>query len=353
MEESKSESGRQLTVVPGARAPKIPAAVAAPIVVPAIIADAGDQAARRFLEFFAATIRNKNTRMAYCRACVRFFDWCDHHKLGTLADIEPLHVAAYIETMQSGFEKPSVKQHLAAIRMLFDWLVTGQIVATNPAHSVRGPKHVVKTGKTTVLDADQARKLLDSIQVNRTISRPDGTEAEVPCLVGLRDRALISVMTFAFARIGAVVAMKVEDYYPKGKRWWVRLHEKGGKRHEMPAHHNLEEYLDTYIKAAGIADGSKAALFRSAAGRTGMLTDKPMNRVDAWRMIQRRAADLGFKVKIGCHTFRATGITAYLEAGGTLENAQAMAAHESPRTTKLYDRTGDQITLDEVERISI
>jgi len=160
-------------------------------------------------------------------------------------------------------------------------------------------------------------------------------------------------MTFAFARIGAVVAMRVEDYYPKGKRWWVRLHEKGGKRHKMPAHHNLEEYLDTYIKAADIGEFGKSPLFLSAAGRTGVLTEKPMNRVDAWRMIQRRAAEHGTKVKIGCHTFRATGITAYLEAGGTLENAQAMAAHESPRTTKLYDRTGDEITLDEVERIAI
>ena len=116
---------------------------------------------------------------------------------------------------------------------------------------------------------------------------------------------------------------------------------------------NLEAYLDAYIEAAGIRDSGKAPLFRSAAGRTGALTETPMNRVDAWRMIQRRAADLGTRVKIGCHTFRATGITAYLEAGGTLENAQAMAAHESPRTTKLYDRTGDEITLDEVERIQI
>ena len=242
--------------------------------------------------------------------------------------------------MQSSFEKPSVKQHLAAIRMLFDWLVTGQIVATNPAHAVRGPKHVVKTGKTTVLDADQARVLLDSIDIST--------------VVGLRDRALIALMTFTFARIGAAAAMRVEDYYPKGKRWWVRLHEKGGKRHEMPAHHTLEAYLDAYVEAAGIRDGGKTPLFRSAAGRTGTLTGKPMNRVDAWRMIQRRAADLGTLVKMGCHTFRATGITAYLQAAGsTLENAQAMAAHESPRTTKLYDRTGDEITLDEVERISI
>ncbi len=309
------------------------------MLVPRVIADAGDGAARRFLEFFAATIRNKNTRMAYYRACCRFFAWCDHHKVGEIADIEPLHVAAYVEAMAKDFEKPTVKQHLAAIRMLFDWLVTGQIVATNPAHSVRGPKHVVKTGKTTVLTGEQARELLDGIDIST--------------VVGLRDRALISVMTFAFARIGAVVAMRVEDYYPNGKRWWVRLHEKGGKRHEMPAHHNLEAYLDVYIEAAGIRDGGKAPLFRSAAGRAGVLTDKPMNRVDAWRVIQRRAAELGLRAKIGCHTFRATGITAYLEAGGTLENAQAMAAHESPRTTKLYERTGDEITLDEVERIAI
>jgi integrase/recombinase XerD len=150
------------------------------------------------VEFFAATIRNKNTRTAYYHAVVRFFAWCDHHKIGEIADIEPLHVAAYIEALGKDFEKPTVKQHLAAIRMQFDWLVTGQ---TNPAHAVRGPKHVVKTGETTVLTGEQARELLDSIDTST--------------LVGLRDRALISVMTFAFARIGAVVAMRVEDYYPR------------------------------------------------------------------------------------------------------------------------------------------
>jgi integrase len=155
------------------------------------------------------------------------------------------------------------------------------------------------------------------------------------------------------SRIGAVVAMRVEDYFANGKRWWVRLHEKGGKRHEMPAHHKLEAFLDEYIKAAGIGDEAKSPLFRSACGRTGVLNGEAMHRIDAYRMIQRRATELGLKVKIGCHTFRATGITSYLEAGGTLENAQMMAAHESPRTTKLYDRTGDEITLDEVERITI
>src|ERR1700691_874128 len=183
--------------------------------------------------------------------------------------------------------KPTVKQHLAAIRMLFDWLVTGGILASKPATSVRGPKHVVKRGKTPVLTTDQARLLLDSLDTSTA--------------VGLRGRALIGVMTYAFARIGAVVAMRVEDYFANGKRWWVRLHEKGGKQHEMPAHHKLEAFLDEYIRAAGLGDQPKSPLFRSARGRTGELNGDVMHRVDAWRMIQRRAG--GMKVKIGCHTF--------------------------------------------------
>ena len=170
---------------------------------------------------------------------------------------------------------------------------------------------------------------------------------------GLRDRALIALMAYSFSRVSAAVGMRVEDYFAQGKRWWVRLDEKGGKRHEMPAHHNLEAYLDAYLHAAGLVEAKKTPLFRSARGRTGELTESGMHRVDVFRMIQRRARDAGLDAGVCCHTFRATGITAYLDNGGTLENAQAMAAHESPRTTKLYDRTSDDITLDEVERIAI
>ena len=201
---------------------------------------------------------------------------------------------------------------------------------------------------------EQARQLLASIKITRTVKAEDGgSDQEVPSLVGLRDRALIGVMIYSFARISAVVGMEVEDYFANGKRWWLRLHEKGGKRHEMPAHHKLEQFLDEYLDATGIREHGKTPLFRSALGRTGILTERPMHRIDAYQMVRRRTAAAGLKGKLGCHVFRATGITAYLEAGGTLENAQAMAAHESPRTTKLYDRTGDQITLDEVERIQI
>lgn len=303
--------------------------------LPAVIAGAGEGASRRFVEFFTANIRNRNTRMAYIRALRPFLSWCEMRGLA-LQDIQPVHVAAYVELHQGS--PPTVKQHLAAIRMLFDWLVIGQIMPTNPASSVRGPKYVVKKGKTPVLTAAQARQLLDSIDTCN--------------IVGLRDRALVGVMVYSFARVSAVIGMRVEDYYQSGKRWWVRLHEKGGKRHEVPAHHNAEAYLDAYLEAAGIAGQKKDPLFRTINKRR-QLTESPMYRSDVLRMIKRRAEAAGLPASTCCHTFRATGITAYLENGGTIENAQAIAAHESPRTTKLYDRMKDEITLDEVERILI
>lgn len=309
------------------------------LVVPRMIGDAGDDAVKRFLEFFAVTIRNKNTRAAYIRACRSFFDWADKNEIGQLIDIEPIHIAAYIEVMTGSFEPPTVKQHLAALRMLFDWLVTGHILHSNPAHAVRGPSHSQRVGKTPVLMPDQARALIDSIELKNAVA--------------YRDRALIGLMVFSFARISAALSCRVEDYSPKGKRWWLSLREKGGKRHEMPVHHSLEEYLDAYIDHAELRDQPKSALFRSGKGRSGDLTVNQLDRTSAWKMVRRRARQAGILEKIGNHTFRATGLTAYLNAGGSLENAQNMAAHSDPKTTKLYDRTGDDISLDEVERIVI
>ena len=312
------------------------------------------KAARRFIEFFTAQINNDHTRKAYLNAVRRFSAWCEGRGLQNLYAVEAFHVAAFIKELQGELAAPSVKQHLAALRMLFDWLVTGQVMAINPAHAVRGPKHVVKKGKTPVLTADEARTLLDSIALVRQVKRKDGSEAEEPSLVGLRDRALIAVMVYSFARVNAVIGMKVGDYFIQGRRGWVRLHEKGGKQHEVPCHHNLERYLDAYIDAAGIAGDVDGPLFRTMAGRSGQLTGNSLWQQDAYRMIQRRAKEAGIKTKIGNHTFRATGITAYLKnPQARLEVAQQIAGHESIRTTKLYDRRADEITLDEVERIGI
>jgi site-specific recombinase XerD len=223
--------------------------------------------------------------------------------------------------------------------MLFDWLVTGQVVPANPAHSVRGPRHSVSKGSTPVLSSEEARELLKGMDVST--------------VVGLRDRAILAAMTYTFARVGAVVGLKVEDYYPQKKRWWLRLHEKNGKVNEMPCHHNLEEYLDAYIEAAGIARDRKGPLFRAAVGKTKKLSATPMSRTDVWYMVRRRAADAGIETPIGCHTFRATGITDYLKNGGRIEIAQRMAGHSNAKTTGLYDRRNDDISLDEVERIGI
>lgn len=306
--------------------------------VPALISASGPKATRRYFEFFTANIRNRNTREAYHRALNDFFAWLADRNV-SLIDIEPVIVAAYVEYLLTIYSKPTVKQHLAAIRMCMDWLVVGQIIPMNPASSVRGPKYVINRGKTPVLTAEEARVLLDSI--------------DILTVIGLRDRAIIATMLFTFARVSAVIGMKVDDYYQIGKRSWIRLQEKGGKDHAVPAHHLAEEYLDAYLQVAGHGGNKLAPLFLTAKGRTGKLTEGPLTRHDALRMIKRRSEAAGLSSKVCCHTFRATGITAYLENGGTIENAQAIAAHESPRTTKLYDRTSDEITLDEVERIRI
>lgn len=296
-------------------------------------------AGNRVRDFFTSRIRNPHTRRAYLEAVRQFSAFCAEIGIEDLAEVQPVHVAAFVEAQLQVHSRPTVKQRLAALRMLFDWMVVGQVIPTNPAHAVRGPKHTQKRGRTPVLAADEARVLLDAID---TTSLP-----------GLRDRALIGLMVYTFARVGATVAMRVEDYFIQGRRGWVRLHEKGGKEHTMPAHHNLDRYLEEYITAAGIAQDRKGPLFRTTKGRTGELTGNPMTQPDVWRMIRRRAEAAGIRTEIGCHTFRATGITAYLQNGGRLEVAQQMANHESSRTTGLYDRRNDEVSLDEVERIAI
>jgi site-specific recombinase XerD len=313
-----------------------PAASADTYIVPALVVASGHDAIDRFLNFFATQIENDNTREAYLRAAREFLGWCERHELGTLANILPIHVAAWIKELKTTHAVPTVKLRLAAIRHLFDWLVTGHVLRSNPALSVRGPRHVVRKGKTPVLDAGEARALLDSIT---------GTSP-----IDLRDKALIGLMLYSFARIGAVLAMKVEDVFPQNRRLWVRLHEKGGKHHEMPCNHNAEAYLTTYIEGTGLAADPKGPLFRTVS-RDGKLTANRLHRVNAYELVRRRAAAAGIKTKIGNHSFRATGITVFRKLGGSLENAALMANHASTRTTQLYDRRSDEVTLDEVERI--
>src|SRR5581483_11586043 len=207
--------------------------------IPTAIAKLGKEAAWHFLDFFTARIANDHTRRAYHRAVTRFFAWLDSSSI-PLGAVRPSHIATYLKELGQTVSIPSVKQTLAAIRMLFDHLVVNHVVQLNPASSVRGPNYSVTCGKTPVLTDEEARQLFASIDASH--------------LVGLRDRALIAVMVYTFARVGAAIGLNVEDYFPQGKRWFIELREKRGKRHCMPAHHKLEEYLDAYIEAASITD---------------------------------------------------------------------------------------------------
>ena len=303
------------------------------LALPRVIVEAGPTAVGKFVEFFAGRIANERTRAAYARAAGQFLGWCEARGL-RLEAVSPLHVAAYIRTHPGS--APTVKQHLAAIRMLCDWLVVSQVLPVNPAAAVRGPKHVVTKGSTPVLSPAEARKLLEA--------------TDTGSLAGLRDRALLSVMLYSFARVSAVLGMRRQDYFGQSARGWLRLHEKGGKRHDVPAHHRAAAALDAYVEAAGLEE-PKAALFQSVDPAGRRLTGRALERRVVLAMIKRRAAAAGLPPTTCGHTFRATGITAYLSNGGTLEHAQQIAGHASPKTTKLYDRTGDTVTVDEIERI--
>jgi site-specific recombinase XerD len=219
---------------------------------------------------------------------------------------------------------------------LLDYLVTGGATSFNPASSVRGPKLRVAKGSTLVLQASDAGDFLDGLDTST--------------VVGLRDRAIIGVMVYTFARVGAVAKLKVGDYYQNGKKWWLRLHEKGNVFNEVPVHHKAEEYLDAYIAKVAIGD-KKVPLFRSAIGKTGRLTADALHSDNILQMVKRRARDAGVSDRLCCHTWRGTGITAYIKAGGDIRIAQKMAGHASLKTTQIYDRSEDEITLDEVERI--
>jgi site-specific recombinase XerD len=303
--------------------------------LPAIVVADGPGAMRRFVEFFAVTIRCPNTRIANAQAVGRFLDFATSRGVTSLSKIRPLHVAAYIESHSGSL--PTRKQHLAAIRSLCKWLVVGHILEHNPAADVKGPAYVVEKGKTPVLKGDQVRRLLDSIQ---------GED-----LLALRDRALISVLFFQGARISAALGVAPRDLFKHGHEHHIRLLEKGNKLRDMPLHHSARELLERYIAAAGLAAEPTAPIFRIV--KEGLITDRPLPPARAWDMIQRRRQHSGLDAHASCHTFRASAITIHREKGASLEWTQLFAFHKDARTTRLYDRSDRKLSEAEVERIQI
>jgi integrase/recombinase XerD len=307
------------------------------LVIPRLVIDAGEAAARSTLEFFTARIPNAHTREAYGRAVARFCVWCEGHRVALVALTPPV-VAAYLQTLLRDLSVASAKLHLSALRHWMDWLTERGVLVMNPAASVRGPRHAVREGKTPVLERDEARRLLDSI---------DGED-----LRSLRDQALIAVMLFGFVRVGAVVQMRVRDFEDASGEAWLVLREKGGKVRRIPAHHRVRAALRAYVVAAELAQRSKAPLFQSAP-RHGGLSGKAMSRGDVWAMVKRRCAAAGLPDNICNHSFRATGITIHQENGGRIEDAAELAGHASTRTTQLYNRKLRKLARAEVERVQL
>lgn len=310
---------------------------------PIAVANASPKAHYAILQFFAAEIDNPRTRRAYLRGAEDFFAFVAPSPGGSrLETLTSLHVAAWMVDMKRrGLSGPTQKQRLSGLRMLFQALLREQVLAANPAAAVKGPKHSAGRGKTPVLAGDEMLQLLNAI--------------DTETLIGLRDRALIGAMAYSFARVGAVITLKVEDVFHQKRRLWLRLHEKGGKRLEIPCHHQFENYLVDWLERSGLKEQPAAPLFqtfsRTIRGAERVLSGRPLTQAMVWELVQRRAKAAGLKTAVCNHTFRATGITAYLTNGGTIERAAIMAGHASTRTTQLYDRRSDEVTLEEVEKI--
>ena len=305
---------------------------------PLLIQRAGRPAWRSYINFFTAEIENDNTRAAYVRDVNQFLDACAQSGIVELGRIEPVAVAAHLRhgARLHGWSKTTRKRKLAAIRRFFDAMVLAQLIERSPALSVRGPKVKVRKGKSPVLSLEELQQLLSAIDRST--------------LVGKRDYAWLVLAASSWCRVTALVDLRVSDYEHSGKRSHIGVEEKGGEDDKMPVHHKAQEALDSLLSHAEIGEKKDAFIFQ-AVNRSGHYTGRPLRRSKVYEMIRRRARQAGLSEAICCHSFRATGITLYLKAGGDLERAQARAHHADSRTTKLYDHSDHEVTLEDVELV--
>ncbi|MCJ8331753.1 MAG: tyrosine-type recombinase/integrase [Lentisphaeria bacterium] len=304
--------------------------------VPGIINQAGEEFILCYMNFFITVVRNPNTRESYLNSCNHFFEWATEKKLGFLEITAPL-ISSYIDIVESDYCPMTAKHRLYSLRQVFDYFANTGLMETNPSRTVKAPRFSRREGATPVLAPHQVLTLIESIETDTN--------------KGMRDRTMIAVMAYVFARVSAVCSLKVNDYHDRNGVKYLRLHEKGGKEHLMPVHHELINYLDAYLIKTGLHKEPATPLFRSFRGRSDDLTAKAIGRVSTYRMIKKRALACGLNADVTCHTFRATGITTYLANFGSLEEAQKLANHASPNTTKLYDRTSQDAIIEEVEKV--
>ena len=300
---------------------------------PAIVKAAGKAAEFAWEEFFQAGIANAHTRKNYMHAVKTFLAWAERRSL-ELARITPGDVGAYFQELPLAV--PTKKLHLAALKKFFDNLVNRHAVVINPAATVRTERYSMVEGKTPEIQPKQATALLQSVDT----SNP----------VGLRDQAILAVLIFTAARVGAVAKLTMKSLKHDGAQYTLRFAEKGGKSREIPVRHDVEQLLLRYIEAAAITDGP---LFRTANRKTKTLTKNPMTGIDICRMMKRRLKTAKLPNHFSPHSFRVTTVTDLLDQNVALEDVQYLAGHADPRTTRLYDRRRRKVTRNIVERISI
>lgn len=307
--------------------------------LPSILLRAGPTVISKAEEFFSTGIRNDCTRLAYWSALKQFMGWCEGRGCG-LSDISPPLVAGYFEEFAAeGFSLATRRQHLSALRRFFNALLVNDLIAVNSAAPVRldGPGANEPTPEIGAIDA---RKLLDSIDTSH--------------VVGLRDRAVLGTLVFTAVRAGAASRLRCGDLRETDGQWTLHFIEKRDRRLEIRVRQDLLHMVSEYLEGAGLCDASAASpLFRSAAGRTQILTEQPFQASDICRMMKRRLKDAGLPLCLSPHSIRVGTITNLLERGVSLDDVQRLAGHADPRSTSIYDRRPRTVTEGVVEKISI
>ena len=329
--------------------PLSPSHAAVRIVPEPVLVRSGQLAVKLYGDFINVGMRSAQSARTYRSITRTFFLWCDSVKLDELVDVEPSHIKAYLHHRDVELGRTgSVPTHFAAVRSMFHAFVAGGYLATNPAASVKYQTYKGREGKTPVISTQEVRAIIDGI-FNPPSPRPNGGNRR-PRQTDYRDRALIALMGYTFVRIGGALGTKLGDYTVYDGERWLEFGEKGGKLHRLPVLGEARTYLDDYIRECSIRH-PEAWLFQSA-NRNGDLTGKPYDRTNALRMVKRRAEAAGVTGRVVNHTFRATGITRFLENDGSLDEAQMIANHASNTTTKLYDRRGKAGLVDSMRKVS-
>ena len=295
--------------------------------LPAIIYRAGEDVGVVWEEFFDQEIASLHTRRAYLHAVNKFLAWSESRGL-ELLEIIPGNVRQYLHEMPTGV--PTEKLHLAALRKFFECLVNHHLIVINPAASVRGTHYPVADRKTPEIQAQEVETLMKSIMT--TYKHKSETRSD---LLGLRDRAILAVLVFTAARVGAIARLTFDDLRPDGPEYSLCFLDKGGKSREIPVLADLRKVLFAYIQSAQISEGP---IFRAARGPTRTLKDHALKPDDICTMIKRRIKAAGLSIDLSPHSFRVAAITNLLKHNASLEDIQHLAGHADPRTTRLYDQ---------------